>query len=230
MSNIGTLQEGGLHAGIKAWYGRDADQFETPVDGYVVDIVRGELLVEIQTGNFAALKPKLARLLEKHPVHLLYPVAQQKWIVRETAVGHPLSRRQSPKRGQVWDVFDELVRIPHLLPHPRLTLTVLLTQQEEIWRDDGRGSWRRKRWSIAERRLLAVNEELIFPQPADFVALLPADLHRPFTNKQLAQALAIRPHLAQRLTYTLRHCDVLTAVGKEGSSYLFDYAGEQDAF
>ncbi|HUM72427.1 MAG TPA: hypothetical protein PLK31_26685, partial [Chloroflexota bacterium] len=111
MSNIGTLRERGLHAGIKEWYGRASDQFEMPVDGYVVDIVRGARLIEIQTGNFTALKSKLGRLLENHPIHLLYPVAQEKWIVRETAVGHPLSRRKSPKRGQVVDVFDELVHI-----------------------------------------------------------------------------------------------------------------------
>lgn len=223
MSNIGTLKEGSLHADLKAWYGRAPDQFEQPVDGYVVDIVRGERLIEIQTGNFTAIKQKLGRLLPHHPVHLLYPVAQEKWIVRETAVGLPLSRRKSPKHGQVVDVFAELVRIPHLLAHPHFSLGVLLTQQEEIWRDDGRGSWRRKRWSIADRRLLAVNEEVVFSQPADFLTLLPDDLPRPFTNKQLAQTMSIRPHLAQRLTYTLRHCGLLTAVGKDGGSHLYDF-------
>lgn len=223
MSNIGILKEGSLHAGLKVWYGRDHDQFELPVDGYVVDIVRDGQLIEIQTGNFTAIKPKLTRLLENHPVHLLYPVAQEKWIVRETAVGHPLSRRKSPKRGQVVDVFDELVRIPHLLSHANLSIGVLLTQQEEIWRDDGRGSWRRKRWSIADHRLLAVNEERVFTQPSDFLALLPTALPYPFTNKQLAQTLTIRPHLAQRITYTLRHCEVLTAVGKAGKSWLYDF-------
>lgn len=225
MSNIGTLKEGSLHADLKAWYGRAPDQFEHPVDGYVVDIVRGERLIEIQTGNFTAIKQKLGRLLPHHPVHLLYPVVQEKWIVRETAVGHPLSRRKSPKRGQVVDVFNELVHIPHLLAHPHFSLGVLLTRQEEIWRDDGRGSWRRKRWSIADRRLLAVTEEVVFTQPADFLTLLPNDLPHPFTNKQLSQTLAIRPRLAQRLTYTLRHCAVLTAVGKDGNTWLYDFNG-----
>jgi hypothetical protein len=223
MSNIGTLAEGSLHAGLKVWYGRTHDQFEQPVDGYVVDIVRGHQLIEIQTGNFGALKQKLARLLENHPVHLLYPVAAQKWIVRETAAGHLLGRRQSPKRGQVWDVFDELVRIPHLLADPNLSIGVLLTQQEELWRDDGRGSWRRNYWSMADRRLLAVNEEVVIRRPSDFLALWPDKLPRPFTNKQLAQTLSIRPRLAQRITYTLRQCDVLTAVGKDGKSSLYNF-------
>jgi hypothetical protein len=221
MSNIGTLAEGSLHAALKQWYGRDADLFEQPVDGYVVDIVRGQQLIEIQTGNFTAIKPKLGRLLANHPVHLLYPVAQEKWIVRQTAVGELLSRRKSPKRGQILDVFHELVRLPHLMTHPNLSLGVLLTQQEEIWCDDGRGSWRRKRWSIADRRLLAVQNEVVFTQPTDFLSLLPDDLPHPFTNKQLAYALDIRPHLAQRLTYTLCRCSVLAVCGKQGNSTLF---------
>lgn len=221
MNSIGTLAEKSLHAGIKAWYGRADDQFEVPLDGYVIDILRGNQLIEIQTGNFTALKSKLGRLLEKHPVKLLYPVAVEKWIVRETADAHPLSRRKSPKRGRTLDIFHELVRIPHLLPHPNLSIGVLLTEQEEIWRDDGRGSWRRKRWSIYDRRLLAVNEEVVFRRPSDFLALLPADLPHPFTNKQLAHALAIRPHLAQRITYTMCRCGLLAVNGKQGNSTLF---------
>jgi hypothetical protein len=223
MRSIGTLAEKSLHAGIKAWYGRADDQFEVPLDGYVIDILRGEQLIEIQTGNFTALKTKLGRLLEKHQVHLLYPVAVEKWVVRETAVGHPLSRRKSPKHGRTLDVFHELVRIHHLLPHPNLTVGVLLSEQEEVWRDDGRGSWRRKHWSIHDRRLLAVNEEVVFTCAADLLGLLPGGLARPFTNRQLAETAVIPPRLAQRITYTLRHCELLTTVGKEGNSYLYDF-------
>lgn len=221
MNHIGTLAEKSLHAEIKKWYGRADDQFEQPVAGFVIDIVRGEQLIEIQTANFSKMKRKLGLLLETHSVHLLYPVAAEKWIVRETAVGHPLSRRKSPKHGQTVDVFNELVRIPHMLTHTNLTVGVLLTQQEEIWRDDGRGSWRRKHWSMHDRHLLAVNQEVVFKQPADFLALLPDDLPQPFTNKQLAQSLAIRPRLAQRLTYTLHHTGILDIVGKQGKATLY---------
>ena len=132
MSNgIGTLAEKSVHAGIKDWLGRADDQFEVTIDGYVIDIVRGQQLVEIQTANFTALKRKLAALLKTHPVHLVYPIAQEKWIVRQTAVGEAISRRKSPKRGRPLDIFKELVRIPHLLAEPNLTIGILLTQQED---------------------------------------------------------------------------------------------------
>ena len=221
MTHIGTLAEKSLHAGIKEWYGRSTDQFEVKVDGFVIDIVRGEQLIEIQTRHFGAMKRKLDRLLEHHPVLLLHPIAQEKWIVRQTAVGQPISRRKSPKKGQPLDLFSELMRIPHLLPHPNLTVGALLTQQEEIWRDDGQGSWRRKGWSLHDHLLLDVVALHTFAAPTDLLALLPPDLPQLFTNKQLASLANIRLNLAQRITYTLARCAVIEQMGKKGRSNLY---------
>ena len=48
-NGVGLLNEKPLHASLKAWYAQPGDRFEVNVDGSVIDIVRGELLVEIQT-------------------------------------------------------------------------------------------------------------------------------------------------------------------------------------
>ena len=64
---IGTLNEGALHAELKEWYRRPRDRAEEKVEGYVVDLVRGRLLIEIQTGNFAPLRRKLDALLRSSP-------------------------------------------------------------------------------------------------------------------------------------------------------------------
>ncbi|MCB8976936.1 MAG: hypothetical protein H6657_05860 [Ardenticatenaceae bacterium] len=221
MNEIGTLAEKSLHAGIKEWYGRSGDQFEVQVDGFFIDIVRGEQLIEIQTRHFGAIKRKLGRLLDNHPVLLLHPIAQEKWIVRETAVGQPISRRKSPKKGQALDLFSELMRIPHLLPHPNLVVGALLTRQEEIWRDDGQGSWRRKGWSLHDHRLLEVVGLHTFATPAELLTLLPPDLPQPFTTRHLARQGKLKLNLAQRITYTLSRCDVIAQVGKEGRSNLY---------
>jgi hypothetical protein len=87
MSGIGLLNERSLHASLKAWYSQPGDRFEVPVDGYVVDIVRDEVLLEIQTGNFSAIKSKLATLVSSHQVRLIYPIAMEKWVVRAPADG-----------------------------------------------------------------------------------------------------------------------------------------------
>ncbi len=221
-TGIGTLGEKSLHAALKQWYARPGDTLETRIDSYVVDIVRDDLLIEIQTRNFTAMKSKLDALLDKHSVRLVHPIAQERWIVRLDANGKTnLSRRKSPRRGNVYHLFDELVRIPHLITHPNFTLDVLLTQEEEIRLNDGQGSWRRKGWSIYDRRLLAVVEQIPLVNTADFQALLPPDLPQPFTNKTLATALKLRPRLAQRMTYCLRQMNALEIIGKQGNALLY---------
>ena len=155
---VGTRGEKSLHAALKRWYAQPGDQVEAMVDGYRVDIVRDDLLIEIQTGSFGALREKLNRLLVGHTVRLVYPVAVEKWIVRLGADGTLVSRRRSPKRGRVEDVFAELIRLPALMSHPHFTLEVLLIRAEEQRRNDGLGSWRRQGWSLHDHILLEVIE------------------------------------------------------------------------
>ncbi len=220
--HIGTLAEKSLHAGLKEWYAQPGDQFEVSVAGFVIDIVRDDLLIEIQTANFSAMKRKLGKLLQNHRIHMLHPVAQEKWIVRQSKNGSQHSRRKSPKRGRVEDIFNELIYIPHLLSHPNLSLELLLTQEEQLLRNDGKGSWRRKRWSIHDRRLLQVVEQHSFSTLADLLTLLPPTLPQPFTNVNLAVELNCPPRLAQKITYTLRHAGALDIAGKQGRALLYE--------
>jgi len=39
---IGVLRERHLHAAVKRWYAEPGDREEVPVDGYVIDLVRGD--------------------------------------------------------------------------------------------------------------------------------------------------------------------------------------------
>ena len=224
-NGIGTLKERSLHSALKEWYSQPGDGFEVPCDGFVIDLVRGETLIEIQTRNFAALKRKLTKLTQQHPVRLVHPIAREKWIVRQTAAGEIVSRRKSPKRGRPVDVFRELVHLPHLLGRRNFTLEVLLTQEEEVLRDDGAGSWRRRRWSVHDRRLLDVTDSVLFESPADYAGLIPPGLPEPFTNRELAEALKCRLALAQKMTYTLSRCDALETAGKRGQAILYRRAG-----
>ena len=53
-TGLSTYREGSLHAAMKALYARPGDRVEESVDGYVVDLVRDDELVEIQTASFAS--------------------------------------------------------------------------------------------------------------------------------------------------------------------------------
>jgi hypothetical protein len=192
-----------------------------PVDGYIIDIVRNDLLVEIQTASFTALKRKLARLLAEHPVRLVYPIAQEKWLVKRTDDGEQ-TRRKSPKRGAAVDLFAELVSLPDLLPHPHFSLEVLLIQEEEVRCQQPGRAWRRRGWITQERRLLRVVSQRRFATPADLAELLPAALPAPFTTADLAKALTKPRRLAQQMAYCLRAMDAITAVGKQGNAILYE--------
>ena len=215
------MVENSLHEGIKRWYSRPGDALESQIGGYVVDIVRGDLLIEIQTGNFSAIRDKLRELLRSHAVRLVHPVPERKWIVRVDSKGEQVSRRRSPKRGRVEDVFLELVYIPELLRDDSLSLEVLLVESEDILVDDGRGSWRRRGWSLQDRRLLEVADSVVFSRPEDLLGTLPGDLPPRFTTKDLSDASGLRAHVARKMVYTLRRMGLIVREGKRGRAPLY---------
>ena len=216
------MQEFSLHAALKNWYAQPGDQQEVSIDGYLIDIVRGELLIEIQTRNFIALKDKLSILLERYSVRLVHPIAREKWILRLSATGdRTLSRRKSPKHGRLEHLFPELIRFPHLATYPNFSLEVLFTREEEIRRDDGKGSWRRRGQSIVDRRLIDVIDKCVLSSPYDYRELLPAGLPHQFTNQDLAALLDMPSYLAAKMTYCLRNMQVLNITGKRGRSILY---------
>jgi len=221
-NGIGTLGEKSLHSALKDWYAQRGDHIESEVDGFHIDIIRHNLLVEIQTANFSSLKRKLTRLIEKHPLRLVYPIAQEKWIVRLAADGKTkLGRRKSPKRGHIFHLFQELVSIPDLIMNPNFSLEVLLIQEEEIRCDDGTGSWRRKGLSIVDRCLIEVLSKHLFREPPDFQSLIPPDLKEPYSTKELAESIEQPRWIAQKMAYCLRSMGVLEIVGKNGNSLLY---------
>jgi hypothetical protein len=220
MSGIGVLNEKPLHASLKQWYARPGDRFEVAVGGFVIDIVRDDLLIEIQTRNFASIKAKLTQLVHSHQVRLIYPIAQERWIVR-SATGHhgPVVRRKSPKRGRWEDLFREMVSIPQLLASRNFSLEVLMIREEEARRYQGKRHWRRGGWAIESRRLLDVLDQRLF-QSVDWRGCLPAGLES-FTARDLAAAMGTRSDLAQKMAYCLCKARVVELIGKRGRANLY---------
>lgn len=221
MPGIGLLNEKPLHASLKQWYAQPGDRFEVAVDGFVIDIVRDNLLLEIQTGNFAAIKSKLTTLVSSYPIRLIYPIAQEKWIVKlDKAKGGGSTRRKSPKRGRIEDLFWVMVSIPQLVLSPNFSLEVLMIKEEEARRYKGTRAWRRKGWGTEERRLLEVVDRRMFAQPADWLWFLPEGLDL-FTTKDLADAIGIGRDLAQKMAYCLRQAELIELNGKAGRANLY---------
>ena len=227
---IGTLREKPLHASLKRWYARAGDRAEVAVDGYVVDLVRGELLIEIQTRGFSGMKPKITALLARgHSVRIVHPIAVERpngagRRRRHGRVPPSVAKALQPPRPGVG-----AGELPRLVAHPRFEIEVLLTLEEEYRRHDPGRCWRRRGWTVVERRLVEVVDRIIITSGEDLACLLPDGLPDPFTSADLAVMLKLPRRTAQQMTYCLRGVGVITAVGKRGhaTEYRQDFRGDR---
>lgn len=221
MTGIGSLNEKPLHAGLKDWYRQEGDLVEAPLDGFVVDLIRNGLLIEIQTRGFSAMRRKFDRLLDSHSMLLVYPIAAEKWIIKLDEDGGEMSRKRSPKRGIAADVCQELVSFPSLLSHPNFTLEIALIAEEEVRRPDAKNGWRRGGFVIEERRLVEVLDTIVLASPEALLDLLPDGLPEVFSTADLAAGLGRSRHLAQEVAYCLRVSGAAATVGRDKRGILY---------
>lgn len=221
MPTIGTLGEGPLHAGLKRLYASPGCQTEVLIDGLIIDVVDDDLLIEIQTAGFSPLAPKLERLLPTHRVRVVHPIAEETVIVKVSEDGEILSRRRSPKRGRVVDIFTRLVSITGVLTDPNLEIDVVSTVEEQVRRHEPGKAWRRRGWVIDHRRLVEVRETTPLRSPTDLAELLPVGLPDEFTTADIAAELDTPTRTAQQMAYCLRSIGAITQVGTSGRAHLY---------
>src|SRR5256886_9961971 len=140
--SIGELAEGPLHAALKRCYARPGDEVEAARCGCVVDIARGDEVIEIQTRGFGRLRPKLERLLPGHEVLVVHPVAVERRVVRVDERGEVIGARRSPQRDGPLADFGEVVFIPRALQSERFAVEVALTSDGGVQRPSAGRGWR----------------------------------------------------------------------------------------
>ncbi len=214
--NIGVLNEGSLHRGLKEYYFESGDRLEVPHDRFVIDLVRGDTFFEFQTGSLGAMGNKLDHLLPAHPIVLVHPIAVDTWLDRLDQ-----RERKSPKHGSLYSIFEELVSVPTLLDHPNLILDVLLIDQTRIQIPDPKARRGRGGYRTVDRRLRAVREVHRFTSLDDLAELLPADLPTPFTTADIAEGATVGRDIGQRMAYTFKHAGVIVEVGRDKRGYLY---------
>src|SRR5438067_1113853 len=113
------VTETSLHRQLKALYAPDERLARREVrwGDYRIDVVTAGELVEIQHGSLAAIRGKVARLLERHRVRIVKPIVVEKRLVKcERRGAAAIVARRSPKRGGIWQLFDELVYFVRVFP------------------------------------------------------------------------------------------------------------------
>ena len=223
MTGIGVLREGPLHASVKDWCARPGDRAEVRIDRWVIDLVRADgELVEVQTGGFGPLGPKLDGLLDGHRMRIVHPVPLQRRILRVDADGEVVGVGRSPRLPGAAAVFDKLVAFPSLLAHPNLVVEVLLCREDHVRGVEPMRRRRRTR-DPGVRRLVEVMDSVSLAGADDALDLLPDPVRAaPFTCRDLAGELRCGLVLAQRAVYCLRALDALEPAGTRGRAPLYE--------
>ncbi|QDU87116.1 hypothetical protein Pla175_04710 [Pirellulimonas nuda] len=216
--------ETSLHQQLKAHYAGASGEIEVRLGRFRIDVVLGDELIEIQHGGLAAIRDKIRKLCETHPVRVVKPIVARKQIIKyDKQGGQVVSSRLSPKRGAMINLFDELLHFTRAFPHPRLKLEAVLVEVEEH-RSPGHGRrrrWRKNDFVVDDQRLAEVGESVTLRRAADLLKLLPAIPRGPFDTGALAQAIGEQRWVAQRIAYVLRHTGAIHEVGKQGNARLY---------
>lgn len=184
------------------------------LDGFVIDIRRPELLIEIQTSSFGSMGKKLDRLLEEHEILLVHPIAVTSYLSRSNN-----KARRSPKRGSIYSLFNELVSIPTLLDHPNLTLDVVLVSVDKMQVHDPKARRGRGGWRTTDRVLREILERHRFRTATDLLALLPENLPETFTTADLADRGRFDRSTAQQIAYCFRALNFFDEVDRTKAGY-----------
>jgi len=217
-----------LHQQLKAVYCDDPEMREVVVDGYRIDAVIGDELVEVQQAGLGQIRDKVRDLLSTHQVRVVKPLAARKVLLRRKRRGGKVeSTRVSPKHDTLLDIFDELVHFCTVFPHRRLTLEVLLTEQEEYRVGRRKRRWRDKGYVVEDRQLVGIIERHTLRTKADLRKLLPDDLPQPFTTADIARVAGIPRWLAQKAAYCLRTTGTAKLDGKSGNALLYRWSARR---
>ena len=218
-SGINLYAEHSLHAQLKEHLAGPGDRLEVLVGGKVVDLVRADgELVEVQTGSLGKIVPKvLALAAGGRRVRVVHPVSVEREIRRlDPRTEELLSVRRSPKRGDVYSLFDELVQAKGLIAARNVTVEVLLVRTAETRTKDGSGSWRRRGDRTIDRELVEVMSSRSFRTRGQWLGLIPKRLPPPWSSAALGEALGIGADRARKILYCLAREGLLVEAEKDG--------------
>jgi hypothetical protein len=214
--------ETSLHRQLKALYCTGAARQEVRVDGFRIDAVDRGRLIEIQQASLGSLRDKVRTLLCSHDVTVVKPLAARKLLVRrKRAGGAVLSSRYSPRRETILDLFSDLVHFVGVFPHPRLTLEVVFTLQEEHRAPSRKRRWRGPDFRVLDRLLVGIEGRLTLKHSHDLARLLPPGLGEVFSTEEIARQAPMPRWLAQKMAYCLRKTGAVDIAGKRGNALLY---------
>lgn len=163
---------------------------------------------------------KLDHLLAEHRILLVHPIAVETYLQKP-----PAKPRKSPKRGSIYDLFEELASIPTLLDHPNLSLEIVLVSITKVQVEDrnarrGRGGFR-----TIDRQLREIHDRRRFSDTTDLLRLVPNDMPPIFTTADLARHAGVGRGVAQQMAYCFRPLELFHVRGRTKAGIEYSMTG-----
>lgn len=226
-----TLNESKLHHSLKILYQEIYEGYtEASQNGFIYDIVtKNGNIIEIQTKNLAKLLPKILQTIENgHNIKIIHPIPVITRIELSNENGKVISKRKSPKKGCIYDLFRELTGIYPVMTNPHFSLEIVeieMTEErvrtkEPVQSRNGRRRFRQN-WLKTGKRLDEIINTRRFNSGTDYLKLLPP-LPKTFCAKDLKTALNKLPDIPKRtvdahlIIWVLAHAGLIEQVQTKG--------------
>lgn len=215
--------ETSLHQQLKRSYGGDDSNTEVTIGRYRIDALRDEELIEVQCASLSAIRDKCNNLLRRHQLRVVKPIISRTRIVKiDKADGKVISRRMSPKKGSLVDVFEELIYFTRVFPHPNLTIELPLIVVEQYRIPQKKKRWRHKGYKVQDTRLESISDQHELRSIEDLLRLVrwPEDDSK-FNTADLADTIGRPRWVAQKVAYVLRKTGAIEEVGRDKSGVIY---------
>lgn len=239
-ATIGILGEKSLHSILKRYVTANEAYYEVPIHAkdpnrtrrYVADICDGERIVEIQTGGFYPLIPKLAYYLNEtdYDVTVLHPIPGNRcrvWISPES--GEIVERKPVRSVGRAEDALRELFWIRDYLHHPRLHIKLIFLKEDEYRYLDGWGRDKKRGSNRCERVPAALLGSVTLYGPQDYTPFLKPELPDTFTATELGQCFGFRGKTIYSALKVFLAVGLVREIGKQGRSVLYARSDRKEA-
>lgn len=218
---IGRLSEKSLHSILKCYLEPREELHEVTYLGCVLDVKNEEGIIEVQTGSFTPIIPKIKKLLPHSKLTLVHPIIAEKtliWIDKET--GELTEPKKSPKKGKFSDALPELSKLSGLLFSEGFTVKLMLLSADEYKYLDGYGKDRKKRATKVEKIPKRLIGEFDIKTKSDLNSILPP-LPATFTSADFNKATGLRRRKAFYSLKLLLREGVIEQCGKVRNAFLY---------
>ncbi|NLM01639.1 MAG: hypothetical protein GX220_09345 [Treponema sp.] len=225
---INTFNESNLHNKLKNLYAQKfSGKTEQKIENYICDIVcKNGNIIEIQTENFSNILIKLIKLLKNHKLTVVFPLSSKKTIKKINAFGNIIEKRISPKKQNIYSIFDQIMRIYPVLLDKNFTLEVLISEitetrliTEEPVQLKNKSRRFKKNFIKIDKTLDTIIEKYVFKNKENYLQLLPKELCEVFSTKDLFKQCGKKN--AYKLMWVYKKLELLEFVKKEGNTNFY---------